>query len=214
MRIETKRAADKIGELISDHIDRFIPSSSVGTNSSGFVWSMPAELESAESDGYEVFHCRDYTSRLVKGDKVCVYYEPDDYSCGIYPWVEYRHRGYYKGKPTTEFQLHRDDDRPAYIGQRAVSWYKNGEYSRDNGPSHVSMDEVIYCKDGRWHRTDGPAKISKFFGLSWFENHKRVKKSCSVCGSEENCIVTYDMVCEKCDKNGVVFEFDVVSAQV
>jgi hypothetical protein len=88
-----------------------------------------------------------------------------DKVCCVWPKesrVHFLSRKYYKGNPSQEWGLHREDDKPAVYTPYEVCWLRNGAYHRDgNKPAAVSLDAIDWCVNGKWHRDDGgPTKIN------------------------------------------------------
>lgn len=147
-----------------------------------FIFSVSIDWEKikieAEKDGYFIVEDKGLPVEDLKIDKVCIIKR------GY--WAEFLHRKIWKKIQTKEFHRHRDDDKPAFIAahhasphcySNVIEWAKNGECSREVGnPAHISDCEIIYAVDGKWHREDGAARISTTWNLSFYENHKFIKR--------------------------------------
>ena len=74
-------------------------------------------------------------------------------------------------------KLHRDDDKPAFIGKKGdVYWYQNGELHRDGDkPAYINPnDSLIWYQNGQMHRSSGPARICPDGTLEWWINNKNI----------------------------------------
>jgi hypothetical protein len=71
-------------------------------------------------------------------------------------------------------QLHRDLDKPAYIGAKGLAWYKNGKKQRDdNKPVVIWHDGTVeWWTNGLRGRLNGPSVIFPRGHCEWVINGK------------------------------------------
>ena len=87
--------------------------------------------------------------------------------------VAFYRRLFFKGKPSKEFRLSRDGDRPARFTDKSIEFFKNGELHRENNkPAYITFDELTWNVNGKWHRSDeGHTVVNTYRGLKKHKDH-------------------------------------------
>jgi len=68
----------------------------------------------------------------------------------------------------THGMRHRDGDKPAWIKDDVMLFYKNGEMHRDDGPAWEGITEQKWYRHNQLHRLDGPAVEGLKIAPQWY----------------------------------------------
>jgi hypothetical protein len=191
---------NQFDSVLNNHLNPF----GVFYSQSRFVWNKTELTGQAIKEGYAVIiHENGRIVNIINGrrvnrsdtpeflsfskanwpDKVCwvgigVWRSVDEYR--LHPSstegsVTFFHRQYYKGKPTKNFVIHRDDG-PAQVSAFEVAWFMNGSHSRADMPAVFVKDEISWVSAGKWHNDADPAIIRRNGDMVWYNNHEAYKR--------------------------------------